>query len=706
MRRVPLLILLASVAGACRSTELPGLGADRGFTFSVEGNEAFGDAVLERALAFELAEYARAEFSRALADDAAYQAQVYYRTRGFPFAEVEDEVEETDEGPHLVLRVIEGPRTVVKDDAIEVVGVTVFPREEVRALFEGPRSGSFGGGDLLFVADRVSTVSGKLRSAYVARGFLDAAVSPVQVRFSEDRTQANLTLNVTEGPRYVVGDVTLAHESPPTPDELEPLDWERLFATVRTDADGKPRAYQPRVPWELRGTLVEALKLRGHPDPEVEVTAELDPAEARADLTVLVVPGPVARVGAVAVEGNERTRQSFMRSRLALEPGDRWTVDAERASLRGLYETGLFRRVDVALEELPAPADDAEQVAVDEVERDLQVRVEELPPRELWVEPGYGSYELLRLRAGLRDRNLFGTGRQLSLEAAGAIKTFRARLGLTDPWLFRTDLIGDLSVDFEQRVNPSFTERNTGFGAFVTREWTDSHASTFGYQFRRSDLLEFDEITGEVEAALSDVDLSSLRLSHRFDTRVPIFVPQAGSYVEGSLEWGTKAIGSELDFLRTTLFASTYVRLRESTVLATALRGGVIRPLEADEPIPLQERFFNGGENAVRSFQEDELGPKDPSGDPVGGQTYKTWSLELRQRVGDTSFELAGFYDVGDVRSDSSDWASLDGLDSAFGLGLRYQLPVGPLRLDVAWNPDPDESEAEVVLHFALGIAF
>jgi len=696
MRATVTFLLLA--LAACRSTqEADESAVERAFDFAVEGNESVTTGALERALAFELDEFARSGHARPLADDAAHGARVLYRRKGFPFATVDFRVEEGEDRPRLVLTVDEGPRTVIDEDALEVRGVAEFTRAEIAAWFDGPRTGLLGRGPLLYVADRVEAVPEALRTEYVARGFLDVVVPPVGVEFSADRRTAKLTLEVREGLRYRVGDARL--EQVGDLDEEVAASCEQVLRGARSDEDG-PRVFHPRFPWELRGALHELLLRRGHPDPMVDVRVVPGAEPGLVDLAVTVHPGPRAVIDEVLVTGREKTRPSFVDSRIQFEPGDAWSVQGERESLRRLYQSGLFRRVSIELLPAQAPADE------DPVARSFSVELEEAPSREYWIEPGYGSYEELRLRIGAREKNLFGTGRQLALEGALAVKATRGRVGLVDPWFLRTSLVGDLSATFEERENPSFTERESGFGAFLTQPWTRAQATTFGYQFRSTAITDFEAITGEVAESLEDVDLSSLRLSHRYDTRSPVFLPTVGSYFEGSLEWGDDTLGSELDFLRTTVAGATYLPLREGTVLAASLRLGVIAPTAADATIPLQERFFNGGSNAVRSFEQDQLGPKDPDGDPVGGESYKTASLELRQRLGESHWELAAFYDAGDVQSQAADWASFDDFGTALGLGLRYLLPVGPARLDLAWNPDASGDEDELVLHLALGISF
>jgi outer membrane protein assembly factor BamA len=183
-------------------------------------------------------------------------------------------------------------------------------------------------------------------------------------------------------------------------------------------------------------------------------------------------------------------------------------------------------------------------------------------------------------------------------------------------------------------------------------------------------------------------------------------------------------LGGSINLTRLTGGARTFLRLAPNTVLGARYTAGLLLPGQGEVTLPLSERFFNGGENTVRSFEESELGPLDPSGDPVGGYGYNVFNLELRQRL---IGNLIGtvFIDYGNIapnrsredqgkapydsRSDIIDDTLADffkGFRPGVGFGLQYLLPVGPARLDFAFNPDSRDDEDSFVWHFSVGTAF
>ena len=114
-------------------------------------------------------------------------------------------------------------------------------------------------------------------------------------------------------------------------------------------------------------------------------------------------------------------------------------------------------------------------------------------------------------------------------------------------------------------------------------------------------------------------------------------------------------------------------------------------------------RYFSGGGTSVRSFSERALGPKSRGGDPIGGEFFTLLNAELTFPIVG-ALQGAAFVDAGNLTS--SDDIGLSDMRYAVGLGLRYKLPIGPLRLDYGVNPSPRPDEARGAFHFSFGFAF
>jgi outer membrane protein insertion porin family len=147
----------------------------------------------------------------------------------------------------------------------------------------------------------------------------------------------------------------------------------------------------------------------------------------------------------------------------------------------------------------------------------------------------------------------------------------------------------------------------------------------------------------------------------------------------------------------------------QQSAIAFGARAGIIHSLTTSGPgeataIPIDERFFNGGADTVRSFGERELGPHDNHGHPVGGEFFTVFNVEYTFPI---LGELQGaiFTDAGNLLPSSED-IGLNDMRYAIGAGLRYKLPVGPIRLDYGVNPDPRPDEDFGAFHFSFGFAF
>ncbi|MBL6755321.1 MAG: BamA/TamA family outer membrane protein [Planctomycetes bacterium] len=619
-------------------------------------------------------------------DDAAYELKLLLAERGYASAEVAYEVD----GASARLLVSAGARSTLGPVNVTADPACPLSEEDLSRYVSGPRTGLFGRGDVLYVKRRVERSPRRVVVDLVALGHLEATASVDDPGPREEGGAVTVQLNVNAGPRYRLEPAEILGEEGLEPEVLEAIrEAQRDITPLRPDED---LPYEPRIPGRVRSSVLDALASHGYLDAEVRVEADVDAESHLVQMEISVEPGPHVTIREVRFESDGRTRESFLRSRLQLRPGDEFSTRDVRASVRALYRTGLFSEV-------------RSRVEGEGNERTLVVQLVEQESLEVYFEPGFGSYELFRGTVGARDRNLFRSGIDGSAEVMVAVRALRASVRLSDPWFLNEQVIGDIQLDFERRQEPSFLRENRGIGAYVTKEWSGVMATTFGYQFGRSEAKDVKVVDDDVADAQNIVNVAGLTLSQRFDDRDALFAPTRGLFMNASVELAAEGLGSELEFFRGKLSSSWFRRLNPDTVLGLNLRAGLIAPAYDEESIPIQERFFAGGGNSVRSFQESELGPKDVNGEPLGGEVFSTASIELRyEMVG--ALQSAAFVDAGFVERQAADFFDVDDVRLGIGVGLRYLLPIGPLRLDGAVNPDPRPGEDDWVIHFSIGMPF
>jgi outer membrane protein insertion porin family len=693
-----------------------------------EGDTVLSAKELRQVASVELKELETGRQRRSLADDAAYLMEEEYRGLGYAEARVSESWEETPEKILVTIHVEEGPLFLLT--RVVFSGNMALTEEELLEPF-----GIDDSRDHPFVEARARGAVSVLEGQYLLRGYRDVRISisdPVMTDLPEGKRGVVIHVDIKEGTCFRVTEVRWLGAPDGTAESLRRLARELV---------GTP--HRPRVEIELEGKLQEILGDLGHAEAEIDIQAMRGDAPGDVVLEVRMAPGPRVRIRDIRIEDADklRSRESFIKRRMVLGPGDLYTVSGRRESFRTLFRTGLFSSVEMDLleddletggdeegakteEDRPLPIPDLEEDARKVVDRTLRVRVEELLARETFVLVGWGSYELLRAAVGFRDRNIFGTGKVLSGEVSTSVKGYGARLTLVDPLFLGYDVEASLPVRFVHRKEPSFTRREASASFLLKRDLGSRVTLTTGYAYKITDISGTDFIPEEEVDNL--YSLANLLAQLVRDTRNDIFLPSGGYRAYVSTEYAAKVLGGEVELIRIEAGSKHFFRLFPDTVLGLRYETGLILPIGDQLSIPLGERFFNGGERSVRSFKESELGPKSPENEPVGGEAFNVATVELRQRLVGL---LAGrvFFDYGNLSPNKTRLDEQEALftrkselidatikdyfrdfRSAVGIGFDYLLPIGPLRLDIAVNPDrrKEDGEDSFQVHFSLGMAF
>jgi outer membrane protein assembly complex protein YaeT len=635
------------------------------------GAKSFTPAELSEPLAEPLREIAESGLTKPRADDAAYFLALFYRKHGFPDAEVRYEIR----GRRLVLPVREGRRVYLRK--VTFAGNRAIDRKTLyeymiggteERLLKEPTAFPFVAGDL-------QTGVARIRGLYESEGFLDAVVDDATFTFSRDQTRADVLVRIREGRRYTVGAIVFEGNT------LFPR--EQLLKAL-----GEPltEPYTTQRANTMERNLQFFYKSRGYY--QAEVTIETDPKQhvnGRVPIKFTVHPHDLFRFNGITVQGLDRLRADFLPKRFARLKGQVYDPAKLDETYREMLRTGLFRNLRIS--SVPQP---------DKTIR-LDLTAEEAKAKELGFSIGVSSYEGLILGFRVGDRNFRGRGRPLTLSVDVSQRGLRGELLYVDPWLFESDFSLRTKLYAISRDEEGYSKRESGFRADLTRKVTKNIELGVFLQLENVEITE-----ALIEPNLlgaTAYQIGTVGFTQSFDFRDHPVNPSRGWIINTAVDADT--IAGEVAFGRATARITFYQPIGSRMMLALGARGGLIYPLTE---VPIDERYFNGGSTTVRSFQERELGPRDRHGYPVGGQAFTVFNAELTFPIRG-ALQGAAFVDAGNVIAEFEN-AGVDDMRYAIGLGLRYKLPIGPLRIDYGINPNRKRGEDFGAFHFSFGLAF
>lgn len=605
--------------------------------------------------------------------------------QGYVWAEVVSAppaVGDEDQRPRFT--VVEGPRAAMGE--VTFGGDTALGRKRLEEL------AAFGS---WYTSSNVANAPKRIAQGLRQAGHLQARVAPAQVRWNDSRTLAAVHLVVQAGPRFLLAEEQL---------DLEGEQKLRRELAALLDVPGitcHPRLASEAVA-RLRGHLAD----RGYRQAVVEMEQRLDDARARVTIRLRVRPGARQTVGGINVNGGRRTSRAFIDRQLReLEPGQPLSQTELDKAVSALTLTGLYRRVQVET----TPGEPAEDGSIPTV---IDLLLKENPSKRVDLSVGYGSYEQLRGGLDYVDDHLLGRGLRFHTGVNASLKGWGSDIGLLDPYLLGPGRTIGVEVAYSERQEPSFSHEEIGATLTATQK-AKPVFDPVPYELRATYAFTREEDFA-VEAPLPGEErtegytTSAVGFSVRRDSRVPkIIDPDSGTLVQlGSLV-SAKPLGAEVQFAEFSAAAFAAADPASWLVVTMHVSATTRDPFDGEDSLPIGERLFLGGEDSVRSFTRDDLGPRDADGSPVGGLSRLFGNLELRWRPisRHRAFEIATFYDVGMI--DERAWHVSGPAGQAVGAGLRYRTPVGPIRLDYGYNPGNRlGAEDPWALHLAVGFAF
>lgn len=559
-----------------------------------------------------------------------------------------------------------------------------------------------------------------IHGLYLSNGFLQSQVQP-EVQDDYEGKQGNLfvTFHIAEGQQTRVASLQLEGNHALTSKQL---------LTVIGSTPGQP--YSEVNVTSDRDNVLAYYFDQGFPNAQFEVKATPVGAD-RIGLEYEINEGQRVDVSQVLLAGYQYTRPGVIRRQVSVKPNGPLREGDVIATQEKLYNLAIFDRVQVA----------PQNPGGDYPDKNVVVDVEE--GKRYTVSYGFG-FEAQRLASTTNATqttltasplgifevskiDVGGRAHTISLKLRGSTLEYQGLLSYTAPDFLTHPSLNLIITGFADKASyvNTFTATRYEGSAQIVENLTASTSLTYQYFYRHVTASDLQVSVEEVPLFSQPTKVSGFETTWIRDRRNNPADATRGTYNMIDTSVATRSLGGTATYLRIFAQSSSFTPLGRSLVFARSTSFGIEEPFNgsAEDDIPLPERFFAGGGTSIRGFSLDQAGPRDPTtGFPVGGLAQLSFNQELRfpmhlpwigNRLGGTLF-----YDAGNVFTDihhvslrytplpppsgcqpgttllQSECPNLNYFSHTVGFGFRYGTPIGPVRLDLAYQINPASFES------------
>ncbi|MEI8340888.1 MAG: outer membrane protein assembly factor BamA [Verrucomicrobiota bacterium] len=639
-----------------------------------------------------------------------------YEKKNYSDTKVEYKIEtnEAKGKTRIVFVVREGAKVVIGGIVFE--GNTVFKSKQLRKVMKTKPSNilSYFTKDGQLKNDQLDEDTAAIREFYQNHGYIDAEVKPYRTE-PEKGDKVTLVIPIVEGTQYHVGTVTVIGAQVFTTDEVAKV--------VKTSPNA---VFSPKGMRDDVKAIQDMYGARGYID--LGVNAETTSGGKNTiNVALKLDEGNQFYVEQINILGNTRTKDKVIRRELALTPGDVYNSVRVDASKQRLTNLNYFSKVETYPSDTPVPG-----------RKDLNVLVEEKRTGSFNFGAGFSSIDSILGFVEVQQSNFdlmhpwnfTGGGQRFRTRIQYGAKRKDFIIGLTDPWFmdYQIAVGGELFYNQASYLSTVYNQSDYGFDLNVRKALTPFMAARLEYRLENIRIYDVaGDASSTIKGEAGNYLKSNITAGITHDTRDSVFISRKGHKVDFSIYMDGGPIGGDVNDYGFDLSGSQYFLLPWDTIFlingeiasVSGFAGGNKGTLNP----PIFDRLYLGGANNLRGFSYREVGPKDHNGQPIGGNTLARLTIEYTVPVVDR-VRAAIFFDTGFVNFDSYNFGpekytpppakstsptpkSTGGLNSDVGIGLRLDLPIGPVRVDFGIPVQSDSwNKSSGKFNFNIGSQF
>lgn len=674
-------------------------------------------------------------FQRATLEGVRNELQRQYVSQGRYSATIDAEVVPQPRN-RVALKINVNEGSVAAIQHINIVGNSVFPEEDLGALFELKTTNwlSFFKNDDKYSREKLSGDLERLRSYYLDRGYIHMDITSTQVSITPDKQHVYVTVNVDEGDKYSVSEVKLSGDLKVPESELKAL------LLVR-----EGQVFSRKLMTTTSELLTRRLGNEGYTFANVNGVPDANDDNHTVAITFVVDPSKRAYVNRINFRGNTKTEDEVLRREMRqMENGWASTYLIDQSKTR-LERLGYFKEVNVETPKVPGSDDLV----------DVNYSVEEQASGSITASVGFAQNAGLILGGSISQNNFLGTGNKVSLGLTRSEYQSAYNFGFVDPYwtvdgvslgynaFFRETDYDELDTDVS-----SYSIDSLGVGATIGYPISETSRLTYGLTVQQDEINPGYYTVEQIQDFLKNegTDFTNLKASIGWSESTLNKGVLATRGASQSLVLQTTVPGSDLSFYKLDYRAQMFKPLTQATTLRFHTALGYGDGYGSTESLPFYENYYAGGFGSIRGFRDNSLGPRstpsvardangnemasggpgvdgrytDPDQDPLpfGGNVLIQGGAELLFPLpfvkDQSSLRTALFWDVGNVFQTNCDGYAagecadigISDLASSVGVGLTWITGFGPLSFSLAAPiKKPDNADTQI-FQFSLGQTF
>jgi outer membrane protein insertion porin family len=611
----------------------------------------------------------------------------FYRKKGYYNAKITDKIEELPNNEVSLIYVMdEGGKAYI--DKIEFIGNKVFSNKALKKIMLTNEKGFFS----LFTdagildSNKLEYDIMQITSFYNNNGYIAARVGEPEIKYNEEKMELIVTISIIEGDQYKVNNVRI--EGDLIKPESELLDYVKL---------NKEEVFNREVMYNDIQKLKDVYTNEGYAYTDITTPKKQDDENHLIDITYKIDKKKRVRIERINISGNSITRDKVIRRELKIVEGDFFSGTNLNKSTENLTRLDYFK--DIEANTRNGSQDDL--MVVD-------INIEEQPTGTFSVGAGYSSYEKVIMMLQISQKNLFGRGQVVNLQASLGSRTTEFDLTFMEPWLFNKNISSSINLYNWETEYDEFTRDSKGgaLGFGFPLGIDDYTRGLIRYSYDKARIKYVSSNAALVMQNMIGVNVTSgVTVGIGRDSTDQPWNTTKGSINSLSAEYTGGILGGDSSYTKYTGLSAWYFPVWRGTVLMTKTSAGYVVQ-RAGGILPVYEKFRVGGIDSVRGYEWGDIVPVDPdTGGDLGGDMMWLWNLEYRfplhQKEGVWGFV---FFDAGNAFKKEDGWKS--GARRSVGFGIRWRSPMGPLRMEYGIKLDKKPGDSTGEFEFNVGGSF